>query len=188
MAKIVYNCTKVGRKMAPSSYKAPSKNDKLSSSTKSQSIESNLFQSKSTIANVLENKGCDDFSVQPKDTIYDVVRILKEKHIGALVITNDKGMPEGILSERDIVRRMAETPGQTLPQLAEDLMTRDIEVCTPEDLVMDVLKRMSEGRFRHMPVINNRSLWGMTTIGDLVQFRLKELEYEALQMKQMIVG
>lgn len=126
--------------------------------------------------------------MQSTDTIHDVVRILKEKRIGALVISDDEGSAKGILSERDIVRSMAEVPGQTLPQLFGDLMTRNVETCTPQDLVMDVLKRLSEGRFRHMPVIADGRLGGMITIGDLVQFRFKELEYEALQMRQMIVG
>ena len=117
-----------------------------------------------------------------------MVRILKEKRIGALVITDTNGAPQGILSERDIVRRMAETPGQTLPQLVKDLMTREVQTCALDDRLIDVLKRMSEGRFRHMPVVAGGSLCGMITIGDVVQFRLKELEYETLRMKQMIVG
>ena len=71
--------------------------------------------------------------MQPTDTIHEVVRILKEKRIGALVITDLSGAPQGILSERDIVRSMAETPGQTLPQSVGDLMTRDVQTCDPND-------------------------------------------------------
>ena len=174
--------------MTPSSYQSPTIGEKLDTSSKSQSVNSNLSNSNSTVAHVLKGKGKEVFSVQETDTIYDAVRILKERRIGALIITNNKGLPEGILSERDIVRRMADTPGQTLPQMIGDLMTRNIETCTEQDLVMDILKRMSEGRFRHMPVITSGKLSGMITIGDLVQFRLKELEYQTLQMKQMIVG
>jgi CBS domain-containing protein len=83
---------------------------------------------------------------------------------------------------------MADTPGQTLPQSVEDLMTKDVLSCTPDDLLNDVLKTMTEGRFRHMPVLRDGNLCGVITIGDVVHFRLKELEYEALRMKQMIVG
>ena len=174
--------------MAPSPYQAPTLGDTNNLSTKSKSTESNMSQSVSTVAQVLTEKGGEVFSVQPTDTIHEVVRILKEKRIGALVITDQSGAPQGILSERDIVRRMAETPGQTLPQSVGDLMTRDVQTCDPNDRLIDVLKRMSEGRFRHMPVVASGHLCGIVTIGDVVQFRLKELEYEALRMKQMIVG
>ena len=72
---------------------------------------------------------------------------LRDKRIGAVVVTDQNGTLQGILSERDIVRRMADTPGQTLPQSVEDLMTRDVKTCAPEDLLNDVLKTMTEGRF-----------------------------------------
>ena len=104
------------------------------------------------------------------------------------MVTDQNGALQGILSERDIVRRMADTPGQTLPQSVEALMTREVQTCAPEDRLMDVLKTMTEGRFRHMPVLSDGRLCGVITIGDVVHFRLQELEYEALRMKQMIVG
>ncbi|WP_170421284.1 CBS domain-containing protein [Ruegeria arenilitoris] len=174
--------------MAPSSYQPPTRGDKAGSSTYSQSAESNLSHTQTTVAKLLEGKGDAVFSVRPNDTIHSVVEILKEKRIGAVVVTDQNGALQGILSERDIVRRMADTPGQTLPQSVEALMTRDVRTCTPDDLLMDVLKTMTEGRFRHMPVLRHGKLCGMITIGDVVHFRLKELEYEALRMKQMIVG
>ena len=67
-------------------------------------------------------------------------------------------------------------------------MTTNVKTCSPDDYLHDVLKVMSEGRFRHMPVIKDGKLAGMITVGDVVNYRLKELEYEALRMKQMIVG
>ena len=67
-------------------------------------------------------------------------------------------------------------------------MTRDVHTCTPDDYLMDILKRMTEGRFRHMPVMKDGHLCGVISIGDVIHFRLNELEYEALRMKQMIVG
>lgn len=174
--------------MAPTSYQAPSRGDKAEKTTYSQSVESNLSHTQTTVAKLIEGKGDAIFSVRPNDTISHVVEVLRDKHIGALVVTDQNGTLQGILSERDIVRRMAETPGQTLPQEVSELMTRDVKTCAPEDLLMDILKVMTEGRFRHMPVIKDGNLCGMVTIGDVVNFRLKELEYEALRMKQMIVG
>ncbi|WP_425045205.1 CBS domain-containing protein [Primorskyibacter sp. S87] len=174
--------------MAPSSYQAPKRGDKAGKTTYSQSVESNLSHTQSTVEKLLEGKGDAVFAVRPNDTIADVVGILKEKRIGAVVVTDQNGVLQGILSERDIVRRMAETPGQTLPQSVEDLMTSDVQTCAPDYLLMDILKTMTEGRFRHMPVLKDGNLCGMITIGDVVNFRLQELEYEALKLKQMIVG
>lgn len=174
--------------MAPSSYQPPTRGDKAGSTTHSQSVEANLSQSQTTVAKLMEGKGEAVFSVRPNDTIHAVVDILRDKRIGAVVVTDQNGALQGILSERDIVRRMAETPGQTLPQSVADLMTSEVKTCAPDDLLNDVLKTMTDGRFRHMPVLSDGKLRGVITIGDVVHFRLKELEYEALKMKQMIVG
>lgn len=174
--------------MAPTSYQSPSRGDKTDKSTYSQSVDSNLSSTKTPVSKLLGEKGDAIFAVRPGDTISHVVGVLRDKHIGALVVTDQNGTLQGILSERDIVRRMAETPGETLPQSVEDLMTRDVVTCGPDDLLNDVLKRMTEGKFRHMPVLSDGKLRGMITIGDVVNYRLKELEYEALRMKQMIVG
>ncbi|MES0863434.1 CBS domain-containing protein [Ruegeria sp. SCPT10] len=174
--------------MAPTSYQSPSRGDKADKSTYSQSVESNLSHAQTTVAKLLTGKGDDVFSVRPNETIHSVVNTLKEKRIGAVLVTDQNGALQGILSERDIVRRMADTPGQTLPQSVEDLMTRDVKTCSPDDYLNDVLKTMTEGKFRHMPVLRDGNLCGVITIGDVVHFRLQELEYEALRMKQMIVG
>ncbi|WP_299080426.1 CBS domain-containing protein [uncultured Ruegeria sp.] len=174
--------------MAPSSYRPPTRGDKAGAGTYSQSTDSNLSHTQTTVSKLLEGKGDAVFSVRPNETIHSVVNTLKERRIGAVVVTDQNGTLQGILSERDIVRRMADTPGQTLPQSVEDLMTKDVRSCTPDDLLNDVLKTMTEGRFRHMPVLRDGNLCGVITIGDVVHFRLKELEYEALRMKQMIVG
>lgn len=174
--------------MPPSSYQAPTRADKADKSRKSQSIDSNLSHGLSTVAMLLEGKADRVISVRPTDTIHVVVNLLKENGIGAVLVTDQNSALQGILSERDIVRRMADTPGKTLPQLVENLMTRKVQTCTPDSLLVDLLRRMTDGRFRHMPVLRDNSVCGMISIGDVVQFRLKELEYEALRMKQMIVG
>lgn len=174
--------------MAPSSYRPPTRGDKADAGTVSQSLDSNLSHSQTTVAKLLEGKGDAVFSVRPNDTIHSVVNTLRDKRIGAVVVTDQNGTLQGILSERDIVRRMADTPGQTLPQSVEDLMTREVKTCVPDEPLNSVLKTMTEGRFRHMPVLRDGKLCGVITIGDVVHFRLKELEYEALRMKQMIVG
>lgn len=174
--------------MAPNSYQAPMRGDKEEKRTFSQSVETNLASTTATVAKLLDGKGPDVFSVLPGDTVKTAVDALRDKRIGALLVTDENGEMVGILSERDIVRKLAETPGQTLPQKVEGLMTTNVSTCAPEETLDEVLKKMSEGRFRHMPVMDNGRLCGIVTIGDVVNFRLKELEYEALRMKQMIVG
>lgn len=173
--------------MAPTSYQAPKKGDK-EKKTYSQSVESNLTASHVTVANVLAEKGNEVISIRPQDTVANAVTTLRDKRIGAVLVTDANGAMLGIVSERDIVRRLAETPGQTLPQKVEDLMTTEVVTCRPEDTLIAVAHKMTEGRFRHMPVVDDTGLIGIVTIGDVVSSRVKELEYEALRMKQMIVG
>lgn len=175
--------------MPPSSFQAPTRGDKETKTTLSQSVDSTMPSSTSTVATLLEGKGRNVIAVRPENTIETVVKILKEKRIGAVLVTDLSGNMVGILSERDIVRKMAETPGQTLPQKVEQLMTTKVVTGSLSEPLVNVVRKMTEGRFRHMPVVDeNGELCGMITIGDVVHFRLKELEYEALKMKQMIVG
>ncbi|MCV6592773.1 MAG: CBS domain-containing protein [Silicimonas sp.] len=172
----------------PASYQAPSRKDAEKSSTYSQSADTNLAAGNATVARLLDGKGRDVFSIRPDETLETTVKVLRDKGIGALMVTDGSGALVGILSERDIVRKLAETPGQTLPQKVSDIMTANVETCAPDDPLISVLKRMSAGKFRHMPVVEGERLVGMITIGDVVNHRLIELEHEALQLKQLIVG
>ncbi|GLQ34164.1 inosine-5-monophosphate dehydrogenase [Amylibacter marinus] len=170
----------------PTSYQSPMRQDQQGQNTKSQSVE--LYDHNATVADLLDGKGRDVFSIKPEDTLKDAVVELRDRRVGALIVTDDSGALVGILSERDIVRKLADSPGQTLPQSVGSVMTKKVKVCGPSDLAIDVLKRMTEGRFRHLPVIENDQLIGMVTIGDAIHHRLTQLEHEALQMKQLIVG
>jgi CBS domain-containing protein len=171
----------------PSSYQAPQR--KTETKTTSQSVNTNLASADATVQKLLDSKGGEVFSIRQQDTLGTAVQTLAEKRIGALVISDANGALIGILSERDIVRKLAETPGQTLPQQVQDVMTKDVQTCTASESLVTVLRRMTEGRFRHLPVVDDQGrLTGMVTIGDVVNFRLNALEHEALQMKQLIVG
>lgn len=174
----------------PTSYQAPSRGGGARAPrTVSQSAQTNLKTDTATVAKLLHTKGGGTvFSVRPDDTVATAVTALRDKKIGALVVTDADGGLVGILSERDIVRKLAETPGQTLPQLVSENMTENVITCAPEDSLVTVLRLMTLGKFRHMPVMDAGRLCGMVTIGDVVTFRLQELEHEALQLKQMIVG
>ena len=172
----------------PATYQAPMRKDQEKSRTHSQSQSSNLKSSTATVAQVLDGKGNAVFSIKPDETLGAAVTLLRDKGVGALLVTDDAGDLVGILSERDIVRKLADTPGQTLPQLVGDVMTKNVETCTRTEPLVSVLKRMTSGRFRHMPVMDAGKLAGMLTIGDVINYRLTELEHEALQLKQLIVG
>ncbi|PRY26677.1 CBS domain protein [Aliiruegeria haliotis] len=157
--------------------------------THSQSIEAAVVErSKATAAHILETKGHDVVSVRPKDSIHKVTEVMKEHGIGSVIVKDQNGHMVGILTERDIVRGFADEPDNTFDEIAEDLMTRDVVTATPETPLLVLLHSMSEGRFRHIPVLDGEHIAGLVSIGDVVKFRLRELEYEALKLKQMIVG
>lgn len=172
----------------PTSYAGPRRDDGKRKSTFSQTTDTNVSHEAATVEKLLAHKGRDIFSIRRDDTMRKAVDILREKRIGALLVTTESGELEGILSERDIVRKLSETPGQVLQQKVEVLMTKDVKVGTTDELLVSVLRRMTEGRFRHMPVMSGDKIIGMVTIGDVVHYRLKELENEAVQLKQLIVG
>lgn len=172
----------------PESYRPPVRKDKESDRTFSQSSTSNLSGDNATVAKILSQKGGDIFSIGPGETLGRAVEVLRDRRIGALMVTDEGGSLVGILSERDIVRKLADTPGQTLPQLVQDIMTKEVKTCTPGETLISVLKQMTEGRFRHVPVVDDGKLAGIVTIGDVINFRLTELEHETLQLKQLIVG
>lgn len=176
----------------PSTYQAPPSGDTETDRTYSQTPASNLPAGQATVAQLLAGKRGAVHTITPDDTLATAVTRLRDHRIGALVVTaaGEAGAPalRGILSERDIVRKLAETPGRTLPQRVSEVMTAEVQTCTPDDTLVSVLHRMTEGRFRHMPVLRDGALIGMVSIGDVVNYRLIQLEHEALQLKQLIVG
>lgn len=171
----------------PASYQAPKRGD-TETKTYSQSTSSNSSTETATVARLLEGKGEEIFSIGPGSTLKDAVMELREKRVGALVVKDANGALIGILSERDIVRKLADTPGETLPKKVEDIMTKTVETSETSETLLSVLRRMTAGRFRHMPVMRGAQVIGMLTIGDVINYRLTELEHEALQLKQLIVG
>lgn len=172
----------------PSSYQAPNRRSDAKPKTVSQSTLTNVGTKIATVKDVLDKKGQDVFSISPEGTLRDAVKVLQEKKIGAVIVTDADGSIAGILSERDIVRKLAETPGQTLPQKVGDVMTTAVQTCGLNDALITVLRRMTDGKFRHMPAVDNTKVVGMISIGDVVNHRLTELEHEALQLKQLVVG
>lgn len=172
----------------PTSYQSPMRGDDKTPHSHSQDPDSIQKVERSHIHSILEHKGHEVITMRTDDSISDVVEVLRDKRIGAVVVTDADGALCGILSERDIVRCLADRPDHTLPQQVREVMTADVQTCSPDDTSESVLKRMTEGRFRHMPVIEGGQLAGLISIGDVIHQKLLELEHEALQLKQLIVG
>ena len=138
------------------------------------------------VAAILKDKGDKVVTANPDDTIATVADLLKREGIGAAVVTGAGGAVVGILSERDIVRAIPEHRSDLLDCRASELMTRDVVNCTPDTDVDDVRKLMTEGRFRHVPVIVDGKLAGIVSVGDVVKQRLDELEAEAGALRSYI--
>ena len=127
-------------------------------------------------------------TIRPDTTVAEAARLLSERRIGAVVVSSDGRRAEGILSERDIVRDLARG-GDTLSRKVSDLMTREVATCICADDALAVLERMTEGRFRHLPVVDaDGRLIGVVSIGDAVSARLKELASEKDALTGMIMG
>ena len=139
---------------------------------------------------ILQKKGSDEVAtIAPEATVREAVGLMSNRRIGALVVSPGHGVINGILSERDVVDRLgAEGPG-ILDQPASELMTSDVETCTNDDTAIGVLGRMTRGRFRHLPVVDDGGrMIGILSIGDVVKARLEEMEAENRAMAEMLSG
>ena len=127
-------------------------------------------------------------SVKPSDPVAAAVALLSEKRIGTVVVSSDGVSLDGILSERDIVRELGKRGAPCLTDEVSALMTAKLITCTPADQADAVLEKMTAGRFRHMPVLEDGKMIGLISIGDLVKARLSELAMEKDALEGMIMG
>lgn len=140
------------------------------------------------VAHILRQKGAAVVTVAPGDSVQSIVDILARHRIGAVVVVDPQGDIAGIVSERDVVRAMAGDAAGVVRKTAKDIMTAKVRTCTPADSEADLMQMMTEGRIRHLPVVGNGKLAGMVSIGDLVKFRIEQMEAEADQMKTYIAS
>ena len=139
---------------------------------------------------ILQKKGSTNVvTIAPDDTVGQAVRTMADHRIGAIVVSATGSLVDGIVSERDIVGRIgAEGPGILSTPVAQ-VMTSHVECCIADDTALDILARMTDGRFRHMPVLNaHKELMGILSIGDVVKARLEEIEAENAAMADMLSG
>jgi len=141
------------------------------------------------VQQILNSKASNDVvTVAPGTLVRDAAQILADKRIGTVVISQTGTTADGILSERDIVRELANHGAGCLAKKVDDFMTTKLITCTRSDSADDVLHQMTGGRFRHMPVVEDGKMVGLITIGDTVKARLSELAMEKDALQGMIMG
>jgi CBS domain-containing protein len=138
------------------------------------------------VSHILNEKGRDVLSIQPDATLQDAAAVLTRHRIGALIVRGDGGRLSGIISERDIVRAIAEQGPSALTLAVSARMTADVAVCEETDTIAEIMETMTRCRFRHMPVVEGDKVCGIVSIGDVVKTRIDETMREAQALKEYI--
>jgi CBS domain-containing protein len=140
------------------------------------------------ISDLLRRKGSLVVTVKPEQSVTDLLNLLAEHKVGALVVSSDGNTVDGIVSERDVVRRLQEIGPDLLQAPVNDIMTAQVHSCPPETDLEELMRVMTTGRFRHVPVIKRGRLVGIVSIGDVVKHRIDELQSERDQLTAYIQG
>jgi CBS domain-containing protein len=139
-----------------------------------------------TVKAILAVKGTNVVTIEPTGTLEAAINLLSEHRIGALVVLGPERRVIGILSERDIVRALAELGAAALNEPLAKIMTRRVSTCTEAETVSSIMERMTAGKFRHVPVVEQDALIGIVSIGDVVKYRLGEMEREQNALRDYI--
>jgi len=140
------------------------------------------------VREILAAKSTDQvFTVRPDATVAELLTTLADLNIGALVVSTDGSHMEGIVSERDIVRKLRDFD-QTANVTVGEIMTSDVRVCEPDDTLDELMGTMTEYRVRHVPVLEGDVLVGVLSIGDAVKSRMDQLEFERDQLTHYLHG
>ena len=140
------------------------------------------------VNDIISRKGSMVATIAPERPVSEVVEVLRAHEVGALVVSSDGSSIEGIISERDIVRRLASAGGR-LPDLSvADVMTADVHTCSPQDTLAELMEVMTTQRIRHLPCAVDGRMCGIVSIGDVVKGRLTELEDESKRLHDYISG
>jgi CBS domain-containing protein len=141
-----------------------------------------------TIAGILKHKGGNVTSVPPGITIAEVAQVLASRRIGAVLVLDSGEQLLGILSERDIVASLAEHGPRTLEMTAAQLMTSEVQTATQRTTVNEAMAMMTDGRFRHIPVVEEGKLVGLVSIGDVVKAKISDAEQEVDSLRAYVAG
>ena len=158
-----------------------------SNGTKTRSLKGAIGfrETTMTVRAILDSKGHQIQSVEPEAKLSAAVKVLGERKIGAVLVMS-KGRIEGILSERDIVRVLAERGASVLDEPVSAVMTRKVVSCRQNDTVAAIMEMMTHGKFRHLPVVEGERVVGLISIGDIVKWRVQEYEHEQEALREYI--
>ena len=140
-----------------------------------------------TISIILASKGREVVTISPSASLASAVGLLVEKRIGAVLILGADRRVVGILSERDVVRALAERGAGALEEPVSQTMTRKVSTCNENESVFNIMERMTDERSRHVPVVDQGKLVGIVSIGDVVKHRLQEMERDSAAMHNYIL-
>jgi CBS domain-containing protein len=139
-----------------------------------------------TVKKILAAKGGDLVTIEPGSSLAIAAKLLAERRIGALLVCGPERRVAGIISERDIVRALAERGAAALDDSVGQIMTRKVVTCSEAETVGEIMERMTAGKFRHVPVVEDGRLIGIVSIGDVVKHRLHEMESESAALRDYI--
>jgi CBS domain-containing protein len=139
-----------------------------------------------TVKEILSHKGSDVVTTDPSASVSEAIKLLAARRIGAVVVTGADRRMVGILSERDIVRALAEKGAKALDMAISEIMTRKVITCGIGETVCELMERMTTGKFRHVPVMEQGKLAGIISIGDVVKSRVQEMEQESAALQDYI--
>ena len=139
------------------------------------------------VKELLDKKGHDVHSVSPDTLVYDALKIMAEKEIGALVVL-EKGKMVGIMSERDYARKVVLRGKSSRSTLVSEVMTRDVLVIEPQQCMSDCMALMTEKHVRHLPVVEHSTVIGVVSIGDVVKEIISEQQFVIHQLENYITG
>jgi CBS domain-containing protein len=138
------------------------------------------------VKSILSAKGSQVVTIEPTATLGEASKLLAQHRIGAVVVTGAGGRIVGIVSERDIVRALAQHGAAALALPLNDVMTRKVVTCSGNETIADLMEQMTGGKFRHLPVVEDDRLVGIISIGDVVKMRLQEMEHEQNALRDYI--
>jgi CBS domain-containing protein len=141
-----------------------------------------------TVAAMLKHKGHDVVSVQPTVSVAEITHLLSGRRIGAVVVRDGTEPLLGLVSERDIIHALAAKGAGALELTAGQLMTHAPQCATPQTTITEAMEMMTEGRFRHLPVLDHGALVGIVSIGDVVKARIMQQEQEVDSLKAYVAG
>jgi CBS domain-containing protein len=136
------------------------------------------------VQTLLAAKGTTVYTIEPTVSIACASKVLSDHDIGALVVTDAKSAIVGIISERDIVRVLSARGSAALDTSVSEVMTHKVKTCNLHDRVDDIMQRMTEGRLRHLPVVEDQRLIGVVSIRDVVELRLNEMKQDSVALRE----